>query len=1098
MARIKTVGFEIGVPVLAFTSVVPPTGYTGQESPDGFASNTNVISSSSPARSGGKCIGASFSASGYVWHYFPTLTTGSTYWVRFYLYVTAFPAVLGTSIAEWHDGGQSSQATVSVAAGGTLTLSTGASNAVGNPTPPVTLNAWHCVEFAMNSGATANTGSLEFWYDGVQYAKVSGIDLAATINTFNAPRMLLLLLPIGASGTGFIYIDDLAVNDTTGTAQNGRPGYGAVAYLPAVADSSNTGWVNGTGGATSLFSSVSSPPPRGVALASATATSQIKSVNANATDTYTATLSSYSAAGIPSPSGGSTTTISVVQAIVIYGNSGSAVALAHQLTANPAAPSADSVTSPATAVTTWPQFWSSAFGTPVYAPSVTLASSPTLKITRSSSTGTYTVTEMGAYVDYLVQSPPSTPTNLTVSFNGQTATLNWTASTGTTPINYGLYRGTTSGGETGLANNAITTTSCTDTTPSTGTYYYQVYATNSISSSTLSNEASGVAYAIPVFLEPGGDATGDLSLYDSVPTPANTTADSLNAHTGTYGIKCVTAAGATGYGGQKNGVLADAGRRISFWVKFTGLPAQNPLLAKTSGGSICWSLTISALGALTLQDSAFAAATNQTSGPAALMVTGSWYRISLSYVVTSATASTFKAYVNGVLALTVTNPTTIVVGSSALCVGSWSNNYASGTPTIWFDDVYVDNGNDLTDPGNISVAAIAPTADSGSNGGTALGTARAAGSHFLNVSEIPKNDANGVQISLAAQTEESFTLGAAPTGTQVGYAGWLRAYQAANASTGNSGTSTVTNVGSSFSTALASLTVTGVTVAAGTAIFVAVTTNGNVTVTASDGSANVYTRHAKGFVATNNNTVLLSTPNAAGLSAATITASFGGVTTACAATVFTATNLLSSGGVLTLDGAAASGGSSSSSAAMSLSVTTTQANSLEIGAFGLAWSGDTLVAATGTAVVAAVSDGGSTSQIAKTAELLCVYRNLTASGASTVSATDSTSTARQCSNVAVAFRVAAAVAAVTPGTYQAVLNGSLFALSLVAVNTTYIFYPTSGLTTYPSAARGIGLTALATATDAVNLTEVGVLVAYTPLGITASPKMMAGFIVYSW
>ena len=70
--------------------------------------------------------------------------------------------------------------------------------------------------------------------------------------------------------------------------------------------------------------------------------------------------------------------------------------------------------------------------------------------------------------------PPAAPTGLNGSVTGSTATLNWTASSGSpTPTAYTLYRGTVHGGPYSVVKSGITALTTTDT-PANGTYFYVV------------------------------------------------------------------------------------------------------------------------------------------------------------------------------------------------------------------------------------------------------------------------------------------------------------------------------------------------------------------------------------------------------------------------------------------------------------------------------------------------------------------------------------------------------------------------------------------------------------------------------------------------
>jgi len=91
--------------------------------------------------------------------------------------------------------------------------------------------------------------------------------------------------------------------------------------------------------------------------------------------------------------------------------------------------------------------------------------------------------------------------------------LTWTASTGTSPITYNVFRGTSSGGESGTAiASGLSATSYTDTTVTNGTtYYYEVSATNTVGTSSKSAQVS-VTPEPPsgtlLQIDAGGGATG--------------------------------------------------------------------------------------------------------------------------------------------------------------------------------------------------------------------------------------------------------------------------------------------------------------------------------------------------------------------------------------------------------------------------------------------------------------------------------------------------------------------------------------------------------------------------------------------------------------
>jgi hypothetical protein len=146
-------------------------------------------------------------------------------------------------------------------------------------------------------------------------------------------------------------------------------------------------------------------------------------------------------------------------------------------------------------------------------------------------------------------------------------------------------------------------------------------------------------------------------------------------------------------------------------------------------------------------------------------------------------------------------------GSDTLDFGRF--NGTSGTANLNFDDIYVDDGNTLDDPGAISVTNKRPNANGANNqfatqigsGGSGYGTG-----HSPQVNEQPLNVANGWQTSSASQLE-NYAIENASTGdvdistaTLIADEAWIYANSGASC-TGN-----ITNNGTT--TATISLTTT--------------------------------------------------------------------------------------------------------------------------------------------------------------------------------------------------------------------------------------------------------------------------------------------------
>ncbi|EGJ77694.1 hypothetical protein STTU_4905 [Streptomyces sp. Tu6071] len=206
---------------------------------------------------------------------------------RFYLYITALPAA-DTNI---YGVGQSGYfpAVVRLTTAGALQLRDNqALISLGPATAPLALGQWHRIELDYTDTAgtvTAGTAPFRGYLNGTLFADT----LCSNINGFSRVRMGAIQ---AASGMD-ICIDDVAVNDDTGSAQTGLPRAGTVVHLRPAGVGDANGWattVGGTAGAANNWARVSEITPDDATSYNQTAAS------GTATDDFT--LSSASAAGI--------------------------------------------------------------------------------------------------------------------------------------------------------------------------------------------------------------------------------------------------------------------------------------------------------------------------------------------------------------------------------------------------------------------------------------------------------------------------------------------------------------------------------------------------------------------------------------------------------------------------------------------------------------------------------------------------------------------------------------------------------------------------------------------------------------------------------
>lgn len=235
-------------------------------------------------------------------------------------------------------------------------------------------------------------------------------------------------------------------------------------------------------------------------------------------------------------------------------------------------------------------------------------------------------------------------------------------------------------------------------------------------------------------------------------------------------------------------LLADTGRRLSLYVYFTVLPNAGATFISfndsTNTNNII-RIRLSATGALQLWDN-----TRQRGTDGMVLQTGKWYRISFAYVITSTTVNDWNLWVNGINTISIHNELISNTTTASLLIG---NNTPNAVMDFRVCDIYLDNSNANTDPGNILTTAKRPNANGTTNGYTTQIGAGGSGygtGHSPQVNERPNSDTNGWSIvTVASAITEEYNIESKIQGdinitsaTIVDYMGWVRT-KALNAET---------------------------------------------------------------------------------------------------------------------------------------------------------------------------------------------------------------------------------------------------------------------------------------------------------------------------
>lgn len=300
--------------------------------------------------------------------------------------------------------------------------------------------------------------------------------------------------------------------------------------------------------------------------------------------------------------------------------------------------------------------------------------------------------------------------------------------------------------------------------------------------------------ATTLFMETGTDSTQDFTFFSSTTAGVNSTitSDSTVSNTGPRSFKVnTTAAGVGVYTSSPAATAADAGTRLSMWVRFSGIASiSTPTIfvsPQTTGNLIVIGLGINTNG--TLRICGRGATAIDGIHP---LGDGSFYHIVFSYKITSTTNWSAKVWVNDILELVTTN-----VDGTLATTGTnyWRFGYVSSASvdsfssmsilTTWYDDIYIDDGTGVDNTGNIKVTSKRPVSNGTLNefttqigsGGSGYGSG-----HSPQTNEQPLSTTNGWSKSNTTLAYEVYVVEGAAVGdvditnrTIVDYIGWIYA-----------------------------------------------------------------------------------------------------------------------------------------------------------------------------------------------------------------------------------------------------------------------------------------------------------------------------------
>lgn len=285
----------------------------------------------------------------------------------------------------------------------------------------------------------------------------------------------------------------------------------------------------------------------------------------------------------------------------------------------------------------------------------------------------------------------------------------------------------------------------------------------------------------PKFIESGGSATQDLLLYST--TSGNVAIDTSADFTDGRAINLSTNPVTDSFV-SKQGVIGEAGRRISIRIKFDTLPApgsDGQIISAEGPVFNGFQLGIATGGQLEIRGDGIATLQGNS-----ILKVNTVYQICMCFVVNSVSSFQCAAYINGHREIAVSTGTLNGTVLADLYISNRFDLSGSNTTNFWFWDVFIDDGSDCSYPGNIKVTAKRPTANGDLNdfttqigsGGSGYGTG-----HAPQVNELPNSLTNGwAKVGAGDVTYEDYIIESISIGNYdmsanrvVGVIGWVYA-----------------------------------------------------------------------------------------------------------------------------------------------------------------------------------------------------------------------------------------------------------------------------------------------------------------------------------
>lgn len=174
-----------------------------------------------------RCTSAASTRQGFV-HQFQSSSNAGPFYFRFYLYVDTAPNANNSIFVVSSGTSISSTALVTLYMQSTreLVLFLNGITVVGSPSAALNTGQWYRIEVMVDNTPAPGLHVVRALIDGTEFAGANDL----TMGNYQAFRWGTNMLNSGSVSSGTFLFDDIAVNNTTGTAQTSYPGAGSIVH----------------------------------------------------------------------------------------------------------------------------------------------------------------------------------------------------------------------------------------------------------------------------------------------------------------------------------------------------------------------------------------------------------------------------------------------------------------------------------------------------------------------------------------------------------------------------------------------------------------------------------------------------------------------------------------------------------------------------------------------------------------------------------------------------------------------------------------------------------------------------------------------------